>query len=79
MSNMSFEQPHEEPAKPELHVLALFRGKEKYLYVYDDESLCELIESIRMQVADTKLSLSWYDAAVLAERARQQVRHYKKI
>ena len=56
----------------ELSVLALIRGKERYIYVYDDDSRDELIEAIRAQAASPTVSLSWYDAAVLAERARRQ-------
>ncbi len=56
----------------ELSVLALIRGKERFVYVYDDDSREELIEAIRAQAANPAVSLSWYDAAVLAERARQQ-------
>jgi hypothetical protein len=56
----------------ELSVLALFRGKERYIYVFDDLSRADLVEAIRKQAADPAVSLSWYDAAVLVERARQQ-------
>jgi hypothetical protein len=56
----------------ELSVLALIRGRERFVYVYDDESRDQLIEVIRAQAASPAISLSWYDAAVLTERARQQ-------
>ena len=56
----------------ELSVLALIRGRERYVYVYDDASREDLVEAIRAQAADPAVSLSWYDAAVLVERARQQ-------
>ncbi len=56
----------------ELSVVALIRGKERFVYVYDDNSGEELLEAIRSQAADPNLSLSWFDAAVLAERVRQQ-------
>ena len=56
----------------ELSVLALIRGRERYVYVYDDASRAELIEAIRAQAASPAVSLTWYDAAVLTERARQQ-------
>ena len=56
----------------ELSVLALIRGRERFVYVYDDDSREELIAAIRAQAADPAVSLSWYDAAVLAERARRQ-------
>jgi hypothetical protein len=56
----------------ELSVLALIRGHERFIYVYDDSSREELIESIRAQAINPTVNLSWYDAAVLTERARKQ-------
>ena len=56
----------------ELSVLALIRGQERYLYVYDDDSREALVEAIRAQAANHTVSLTWFDAAVLTERARQQ-------
>ena len=56
----------------DLSVLALIRGKERFVYVYDDESREELADAIRAQAANPALSLTWYDAAVLTSRARQQ-------
>jgi hypothetical protein len=56
----------------ELSVLALIRGKERFVYVYDDESREALVEVLRAQAASPAVSLSWYDAAVLTERARRQ-------
>ncbi|WP_157368582.1 hypothetical protein [Zavarzinella formosa] len=56
----------------ELSVVALIRGKERFVYIFDDNSGEELLEAIRSQAANPRLSLSWFDAAVLAERVRQQ-------
>jgi len=56
----------------ELSVLALIKGPERFIYVYDDISRGRLIDAIRDQAADPAVSLSWFDAAVLTERARQQ-------
>ena len=53
----------------ELSVLALIRGRERFVYVFDDASREELVAAIRAQAADPGLSLSWYDAAVLTDRA----------
>jgi hypothetical protein len=58
------------PLRHELNVLALYRGNEKYYYVFDDASREVLIEVIRAQASNPKISLSWFDAAVLTERAR---------
>jgi hypothetical protein len=56
----------------ELSVLALIRGRERFVYVFDDASREELVTAIRAQAADPGLSLSWYDAAVLTDRVRRQ-------
>lgn len=56
----------------ELNVLALLKGNERYVYVFDDGSRAALIDAFRDQAADPRLSLTWFDAAVLTEKARQQ-------
>jgi hypothetical protein len=56
----------------EFNVLALVKGGERYVYVYDDESRPCLLELFRDQAADPALSLNWFDAAVLAQKAREQ-------
>jgi hypothetical protein len=58
----------------ELSVLALFKGKERFIYVYDDFSMERLLETIREHAANPAVSLSWFDAAILSERARQQAK-----
>jgi hypothetical protein len=57
----------------EVNVLALVKGHERYVYVYDDGSQQELIDALRDHAADPGLSLSWFDAAVLTSKAREQV------
>jgi hypothetical protein len=56
----------------ELNVLALIKGNERYVFVYDDDSQRLLIDTLRDQAADPHLSLNWFDAAILTEKARQQ-------
>jgi hypothetical protein len=56
----------------EFNVLALLKGDERYIYVYDDVSRAGLMDSFRDQAADPDLSFSWFDAAVLSEKAREQ-------
>lgn len=58
----------------ELSILALIKGRERYVYVYDDASRDDLLDAIRNQAASPRQSLSWFDAAVLTERARQQAK-----
>ena len=54
----------------ELNVLALFKGAERFIFVYDDESRDGLVDELRDQAADPTVALNWFDAAVLTERVR---------
>lgn len=56
----------------ELNVLALVKGQERYIFVYDDDSRAELIDALRNQAASPRLSLTWFDALVLTRKAREQ-------
>jgi hypothetical protein len=62
------------PVRQEFNVLALIKGNERYVFVYDDSSRQPLIDAFRDQAADPRLSFSWFDAAVLTEKAREQAR-----
>ncbi len=62
----------------ELNILALIKGNERYLYIYDEESRQALIDAFRDQAADPRLNFSWYDAAVLTDKAREQSRAAEK-
>jgi len=54
----------------ELNVLALFKGTERFIFVYDDESRDAVIDDIRNKAADPNVPINWFDAAVLTERVR---------
>jgi hypothetical protein len=56
----------------ELNVLALFKGEERFIFVYDDLSRDHVISAIRDAAADPRVAINWSDAAVLTDRARQQ-------
>ncbi|MGL6095847.1 MAG: hypothetical protein ACRC7O_08650, partial [Fimbriiglobus sp.] len=57
---------------PDLNVLALFKGQERFIFVYDDASRDDVIASVRDAAANPAVGLNWFDAAVLTERARLQ-------
>lgn len=59
----------------EFNVIALIKGDERYVYVYDDESRAALLETFQEQAAEAGLSLNWFDAAVLAQKAQEQAAH----
>jgi hypothetical protein len=56
----------------EFNVLALIKGEERFIFIYDDESRDTLLNAFRDQAADPRLSLTWFDAAVLTDKAREQ-------
>jgi hypothetical protein len=58
----------------EFNVLALIKGQERYVFVYDDSSREALLDAFRDSAADPQLSFTWFDAAVLSEKAREQAR-----
>jgi hypothetical protein len=62
----------------EFNVLALIKGNEKYVFVYDDDSRQTLIDAFRDDAADPRLSFSWFDAAVMTDKAREQARSAAK-
>jgi hypothetical protein len=56
----------------EVNVLALIKGEEHYIFVYDDASRPQLIDNFRDLAADPDVNLSWFDAMVLTTKAREQ-------
>lgn len=63
----------------ELNVLALIKGNERYVFVYDDDSRAALIDTFRDQAADPALSFTWFDATVMTEKAREQGRNSSAV
>ena len=57
----------------EFNVIALIKGDERYVYVYDDDSRQELTDAFRDHAASPALSLTWFDVVVLTRKAREQV------
>lgn len=56
----------------EVNVLALHKGRERYVYVFDDESRQELTDAFRDHAASPALSLTWFDVVVLTRKALEQ-------
>jgi hypothetical protein len=56
----------------ELNVLALLKGDERYVYVYDEESRQPLLDCFRAQAANQDLSFNWFDAAIMTQKAQEQ-------
>ena len=55
----------------DINVLALVKGEERYIILYDDERKSEALRTLGRFASNPELSFSWYDAAVLSQRIRQ--------
>jgi len=53
-----------------INVLALIKGDERYVFLYDDSSTDQILQTLGKYAADPELSFTWYDAAVLSQRIR---------
>lgn len=54
----------------DINVVALVKGEERYIFLFDDEKKGEALRTLGRYASDTKLSFSWYDAAVLSQKVR---------
>ena len=57
------------PAR-DINVIALVKGGERYVFLYDDDSRVEALKTLGRYAANPDLSFSWYDAAVLGQKMR---------
>lgn len=60
-----------------INVLALVRDGQRYVFLYDDASVEQVVAKMGEFAADHELDFTWYDAAMLSERVRhlQQNEH----
>jgi hypothetical protein len=56
----------------EVNVLALVKGKERYVFLYNDSNQTEMLRTFGRYASDPELSFSWYDAAVLSQKLRRK-------
>ncbi|HMO36644.1 MAG TPA: hypothetical protein PKA06_11430 [Gemmatales bacterium] len=57
----------------ELNVLALHKGNEHFLFIYDDASVPSLVDVFRRYATDEEISFNWFDAAVMTEKCKTQI------
>jgi hypothetical protein len=56
----------------DINVLALVKGSERYVFLYDDSSRAEALRMLGRFASNPDLSFTWYDAAVLSQKIRQE-------
>ncbi len=54
----------------EINVLALVKGEERYVFLYDDSNRIETLRTLGRYAANPELSFTWYDAAVMSKKIR---------
>ena len=55
----------------DINVVALVKGEERYIFLYDDTQRAETLRTLGRFASDPELSFSWYDAAVLSQKVRR--------
>ncbi|WP_437231148.1 hypothetical protein SH661x_002403 [Planctomicrobium sp. SH661] len=54
-----------------VNVIALVKDGERYVFLYDDKSVPQLLQTLGRYAADPELNFTWYDAAVLSQKVRR--------
>ncbi|MGL4942522.1 MAG: hypothetical protein ACRC46_04950 [Thermoguttaceae bacterium] len=56
----------------DIHVLALVKGEERYVFLYSESNRAETLRVLGRYASNPELSFTWYDAAVLSQKIRQE-------
>ena len=62
----------EDIVSQDINVLAMVKGNERYVFLFDDGSRAETLRVLGRYASNPELSFSWHDAAVLSQRIRQE-------
>jgi hypothetical protein len=54
----------------DINVLALVKGEERYVFLYDDDNRAETLRMLGRYASNPELSFTWYDAAILSQKIR---------
>jgi hypothetical protein len=55
----------------DINVLALVKGEERYIFLFDDDHRAEALRTLGRYASNPDLSFTWYDAAVLSQKIRK--------
>jgi len=55
----------------DIKVIALIKGGEQYVFLYNENNRAETLRLLGRYASNPELSFSWYDAAVLSQKIRQ--------
>lgn len=54
----------------DINVVALVKGEERYIFLFNDAKKGETLRTLGRYASNSRLSFSWYDAAVLSQKVR---------
>ena len=57
----------------EINVLALVKGEERFIFLFDDKNRDETLRQLARFAANPELDFTWYDAAMLSRKIRDAV------
>ena len=57
----------------EINVLALVKGEERFIFLFDDVNRDDTLRQLARFAADPELDFTWYDAAMLSRKIRDAV------
>ena len=56
----------------DIKVIALIKGEERYVFLYNESNRAETLRLLGRYASNPELSFTWYDAAVLSQKIRQE-------
>ena len=62
----------------DINVLALVKGEERYVFLYTESNRAETLRVLGRYASNPELSFTWYDAAVLSQKIRQESQLHAK-
>jgi hypothetical protein len=54
----------------DINVLAMIKGEERYIFLYNDANRTEVLRTLGRFAADPQLSFNWHDAGMLSRKVR---------
>lgn len=58
----------------DINILALAKGEERYIFLYNDQTRNETLRTLGRYASNSELSFSWYDAAVMSQKVRKNAK-----
>lgn len=55
-----------------VNILTLVKNEHRFIFIYDDANRNETLRQIGRFASDPQLQFSWYDAALLSKKMKQQ-------